>query len=390
MHLRPLILLGIVISMVTGVAGGLSLFMWRQNHLQQVLDAKTVSEVAAHIRKNYVVQVSDEELFTDALHGMIAGLDPHSRYLDRDDLDELRVETSGEFGGIGVEINLEDGFFTVVSPIDNTSAQRNGIQAGDRIIEIDHASLKGARLREVVRNLRGEPGTEVHVRIARSGIEAFDVYLERSKIEIPSVAMRWLEPGIAYARISSFQSSTGVDFVQALNDLITQQAVTGLVLDLRNNPGGILDESVAVADALLDEGMIVSTKGRLPSTETQYRADNIDLLNGSPVVVLINEGSASAAEVVAGALKDHGRATLLGTTTYGKGSVQRVLRLSNDAALKLTTAYYFTPNGLSIHESGIQAHQPLPVTDDEGRVLAEAVLVLRNIGEERLRAQLDP
>jgi carboxyl-terminal processing protease len=286
---------------------------------------------------------------------MLSELDPHSRYVGGGDLDALEADTTGEFGGIGIEIGLMDDHFVVIAPMPDSPANSAGLAAGDRILELDNTSLRGKRLTDVVELLRGEPGSNVNLLISNDQ-QTRDVTLTRAIIEIASVEEQMLEPGYGYIRISQFHNTTGKDFLGALKKLTeeNQSSLEGLVLDLRDNPGGVLQASVSVADAFLEDGLIVYTSGRLPSSHLKYRASGKDTLAGKPIVILINGGSASAAEIVAGALKDHSRATLIGATSYGKGSVQSVMPLDDHRAIKLTTAYYYTPNGASIHNIGIE------------------------------------
>ncbi len=375
MSLRPITLLGIVISIVTGIALGITGYhAWVSSDFDST-NARALQQALVHIQSNYVDDVSKRQLVNDALRGMLDGLDDHSNFLDSTAFDELQAQTRGHFGGIGIELGLVDGYFTVVAPLDDTPAARAGLQSGDRIIELDRESLKGKQLVDVVKMLRGPPGSELHLKLRRED-QSMDITLTRAKIEIASVRTRWLEPGYAYIRISQFQTDTGHDFTDALNALKNEDHIHGLVLDLRNNPGGVLQASVAVADAFLEKGLIVYTEGRQPSSHLKYRASGNDLLDGAPIAVLINQGSASASEIVAGALKDHSRATLLGTQSYGKGSVQSVLPLSDARAIKLTTAYYYTPNGATIHKQGIVPDIELEVSDNDA-VLAEAVRILK-------------
>ncbi len=375
MSLRPITLLGIVISIVTGIALGITGYhAWVSSDFDST-NARALQQALVHIQSNYVDDVSKRQLVNDALRGMLDGLDDHSNFLDSTAFDELQAQTRGHFGGIGIELGLVDGYFTVVAPLDDTPAARAGLQSGDRIIELDRESLKGKQLVDVVKMLRGPPGSELHLKLRRED-QSMDITLTRAKIEIASVRTRWLEPGYAYIRISQFQTDTGHDFKDALNALKNEDHIHGLVLDLRNNPGGVLQASVAVADAFLEKGLIVYTEGRQPSSHLKYRASGNDLLDGAPIAVLINQGSASASEIVAGALKDHSRATLLGTQSYGKGSVQSVLPLSDARAIKLTTAYYYTPNGATIHKQGIVPDIELEESDNDA-VLAEAVRILK-------------
>lgn len=355
MRLRPLTLTGIVISMVTGIALGISGYRFWLVDDPDTRHTRAFDEVLGEVQKNYVEEIGQDELVDHALRGMLDGLDSYSDFLDMSDYDNLQAETTGQFGGIGIELGLVDGFPTVVTPLDGTPASKSGMQSGDRLLYINKESLKGKKLIDVVGKLRGKAGSRVAITFKRDAQEPQTTTLTRAMIEVASVRGRLLEPGFAYIRISQFQTTTSEDFADLLTDLGSDRTLNGLVLDLRNNPGGVLQASVDVADALLTDGLIVYTEGRLPSSHLRYRASGQDLLKGAPVVVLINHGSASAAEIVAGALQDHDRATLLGSKSYGKGSVQSVLELSSGKrALKLTTSYYYTPSGRSIHELGIQ------------------------------------
>lgn len=356
MTLRPITLFGIVISMVTGVALGIIVSNYVLDGGADDRPGSDFDQVLNHVRANYVDEVAEQELVDNALKGMIEGLDKHSNFLDSNDFSNLQAETKGRFGGIGIELGLVEDFFTIISPLDGTPAANVGLEPGDRIVELDHKSLEGMKLVEVINTLRGEPGSPLHLRIERENEQQpLDFDLERAVIQVTSVKSKLLEPGFGYVRISQFQNTTSEDFNRALIELTeqTQAPLEGLVLDLRNNPGGVLQSSVDVADTFLTEGLIVYTEGRLPSSRLRYRASGRDYLEGAPIVVLINQGSASASEIVAGALQDHHRAIVLGTTSYGKGSVQSVLPLANNRAIKLTTAYYYTPNGRSIHKIGI-------------------------------------
>lgn len=356
MTLRPITLIGIVISMVTGIALGITGYHnWLEDRGKNP-ELLSFEEVLNQVQASYVDEVDKRELISGALRGMLDTLDAHSNYLDVDDYNTLRAETSGQFGGIGIELGLVDGFFTIISPLDGTPASAAGLQPGDRIIELDQESLRGKKLLDVVELLRGEPGTDIEMRLSRDAGDPFNVALTRTTIEITSVSGHFVEPGYGYIRISQFQNTTGEEFAAKLSELIEENetGLSGLILDLRNNPGGVLQASVAVADSFLEDGLIVYTEGRLPSSRLKYRASGRDILAGAPIVVLINDGSASAAEIVAGALQDHKRAQLIGTTSYGKGSVQSVMPLSGDRAIKLTTAYYYTPDGRSIHKIGIE------------------------------------
>lgn len=332
--------------------------VWAERDTEAALpleDLQTFTEVFARIKRDYVEPVSDEELLQNAISGMVSGLDPHSSYLTPQEYNDLQVGTQGEFGGLGIEVGMENGFIKVIAPIDGTPAQRAGIQAGDLIIRIDGHPVKGMSLQDAVERMRGEPGTDITLTIVRGDEAAFDVTITRDIIQVESVSHRMLAPGFGYLRVSQFQSRTGEDVIAAL-EALRQEAggdLRGLVLDLRNNPGGVLNAAVEVADAFLTEGRIVYTEGRVERADMGFTATPNDMLNGAPLVVLVNGGSASASEIVAGALQDHNRAVIMGRPTFGKGSVQSILPLPDGAALKLTTARYFTPSGRSIQAEGI-------------------------------------
>lgn len=388
MVLRPLTLIGIILSIVTGIALGVLTHVMTRDNLPAD-STGTLSAALRQVSENYVEEISEEELLSHAIDGMMRRLDDHSDFLDSSAFSTLKENTEGHFGGIGIELGLQDGYFTVISPIDDTPAAQAGMEAGDRITKLDGEWVKGMLLSDLIDSLRGKPGTTVSLGIERQGQETpitFD--LTRADIEFASVRSRLLEPGIAYIRISAFQDRTGDDVYDALANLAeqTNTPLEGLVVDLRNNPGGTLQSSVEVADHFLDQGLIVYTEGRLKSSYARYRATKGDLLDGAPIVVLINNGSASASEIVAGALQDHGRAQLMGTTSYGKGSVQSVLPLDHDQALKITTAYYFTPSGRSIHKTGIDPDVKFEGEDE--LLFAEAVALLKARDKSGLRASL--
>lgn len=319
-------------------------------------ELRAFAEVLDRIRTAYVEPVEDRVLLESAIEGMLSRLDPHSSYLDEEAYRNLQESTSGEFGGVGLEVDQDDGLIRVVSPMDGTPAAEAGIQPGDLIVRIDDRPVRDMTLAEAVAAMRGEVGSAVNLTIRRAGSEDLDeLTLIRSLIELPSISVRPLAPGFVKLRIAQFQYRTPDDLKRELARLQedAEPALHGLVLDLRNNPGGVLKSSVAVADTFLEGGRIVYTEGRLPSAQVSYSANGEDLSGGVPLVVLINEGSASAAEIVAGALQDHRRAVVLGTPSFGKGSVQTVLPLSDERAIKLTTALYYTPGGRAIQAHGI-------------------------------------
>lgn len=318
-------------------------------------ELRTFAEVLDRVKAAYVEPVDDKTLLENAIKGMLSNLDPHSAYLGPEDFQELQESTSGEFGGLGIEVGMEDGFVKVVSPIDDTPASRAGIEAGDLIVKINGAPTRGQTMTEAVDKMRGKIGEKITLTLVRDGGTPFDVTLARATIQVKSVKSQLLESGYGYIRITQFQVKTGEEVGKALAKLRKDNngKLRGLVLDLRNNPGGVLQSAVEVADHFLTKGLIVYTKGRLPNSELRFSADPADASEGVPLVVLINGGSASAAEIVAGALQDQKRGVLMGTDSFGKGSVQTVLPLNNDRALKITTALYYTPNGRSIQAQGI-------------------------------------
>lgn len=318
-------------------------------------DLRVFTKAYEHIRNAYIHEIDDKTLLEHAIRGMLDQLDPHSGYLDASSFDDLQVHTTGEFGGLGIEVGMEDGFITVVSPIDDTPAQRAGIEAGDMILKIDETPLKGLSLNEAVDQMRGPKGSDIVLTIVREGVDKpFEVKLTRDIIKVKSVRTELLEQQYAYIRIAQFQINTGRDVVQALKKMQQNHELKGIILDLRNNPGGVLQSSVEVVDAFLDSGMVVYTEGRMPHANIEYKASAGDVSEGLPIVVLINEGSASASEIVAGALQDHQRAVILGERSFGKGSVQTVIPITDDKAVKMTTALYFTPAGTSIQAQGIE------------------------------------
>jgi len=320
-------------------------------------DIRLLVEIFHKVKSDYVEPVTDKQLIDNAIKGLLAGLDPHSTYLDAEAYEELQEGTTGEFGGLGIEVGTEDGFVRVIAPIDDTPASRAGVQAGDTIIRLDDMPVKGITLNEAIKKMRGKPGTKISLTLLRDGVEKpIELTLVRDVIKIRSVRARLLEPGFGYVRVSAFQANTGDDLVAQLEKLKTESksALKGLVLDLRNNPGGVLGAAVAVSDAFLDAGRIVYTEGRIEDAKLEFDAKPPDLIGGAPLVVLVNEGSASASEIVAGALQDRQRAVIMGRQTFGKGSVQTILPMNNNAAIKITTARYYTPNGRSIQAEGIK------------------------------------
>jgi carboxyl-terminal processing protease len=319
-------------------------------------DARMLAEVLDRVEHDYVNPVDDHQLLQAAIRGMVSSLDPYSAYLDGDEYDEIKISSSGEYSGVGIEVSMEDDQVVVVSPFDGSPAAVAGIRSGDVIATIDGIPVNTTTLGDTIGRMRGKEGTSVKIGILREGSpEPLLFTLKRSRVELHSVKSELPELGFGYVRIAEFSETTGDDLVGALRDLRKRNGapLKGLVLDLRNNPGGVLEAAVSVADAFLDGGLIVSARGRTPESKFEMNATPGDELHGAPIVVLVNGGSASAAEIVAGALKDHRRAKLMGRTTFGKGSVQTVMPLSGDRAIKLTTSLYYTPSGVSINHRGI-------------------------------------
>lgn len=349
-------------------------------------DLRTFTKVFDQIRQGYVETIDDSTLLEYAIKGMLSELDPHSAYLSATSFDDLQMNTTGEFGGLGIEVGMEDGLVRVISPIDDTPAAKAGVQAGDLIVKLDDKPVKGMDLSQAVEMMRGTKGSKITLTIVREGVEQpFDLVLTRDIIKVQSVRTRMLEDGYGYLRIAQFQVNTGTDTEKAIETMMQDNPdMKGLILDLRNNPGGVLQASVQVADVFLNNGLIVYTEGRIKNADLSFNATPGDLTQGLPMVVLINDGSASASEIVAGALQDHRRAVILGTQSFGKGSVQTVIPLDEERAIKLTTALYFTPNGRSIQAQGI-------VPDIEvGRAQVTALPTRgQNITEADLQGRLD-
>ncbi|MBN2647614.1 MAG: S41 family peptidase [Thiotrichales bacterium] len=345
-------------------------------------------EVYERISTDYVDQVDDKKLLEGAISGMLSSLDPHSSYLPPVDAKEMEEHTRGEFGGLGMEVGMEDGFVKVISPIDDTPAQKAGIRAGDLIIKLGSEPVKGKTLGDAVKIMRGKPGTKLELTVVRKGEDApLTIELTRDVIKVRSVRQRMLKDDIGYVRISQFQVRTGQDLAKALETLEKDNGkpLSGLVLDLRNNPGGVLGAAVEVSDAFLEKGLIVYTEGRVNNSQMRFEAENGDLMNGKPIVVLVNEGSASASEIVSGALQDQKRAIIAGRDTFGKGSVQTLMQLNNGAAMKITTARYFTPAGRSIQAEGIKPDVEIDLLKVEKVEKSE----LGNVKEKDLSGHLD-
>jgi carboxyl-terminal processing protease len=341
-------------------------------------ELQTFADVFYQIREGYVEEVDDSTLFEYAVKGMLEGLDPHSVYMTREAYSDLQTQTDGEFSGLGIEIGRRGSYIEIIAPIDGSPAAEAGLQSGDVILKLDDTSVKGLSTDEAVDLMRGPVGSSIVLEIGRPGeAKPFEVTIIRDKIKIASVRGRLLAPRYGYLRIAQFGRSTGQEAREAIQKLATKSALKGLVIDLRNNPGGVLEASVEVAGLFLNEGDVVSTKGRHPNAGDSYSATSGDLLEGAPIVVLINGGSASASEIVAGALQDRRRGIVMGTRSFGKGSVQTVLPISESRAVKLTTARYYTPNGRSIQAEGIVPDivvERAQVTSVEGRRVTEADL----------------
>ena len=353
-----LVLVGLIAGLSISIGSGV--FAERETKSAAGLpveELRTFSDVFGRIKNDYVEDVEDSEMLNNAIRGMLSGLDPHSSYLDQEQFKELQVGTSGEFGGLGIEVGMEDGFVKVIAPIDDTPAQRAGVESGDLIIRLDDTPVKGLTLNDAVKIMRGKPGTVLRLTVVREGVDQpLKIDIKRAVIKVKSVKSRMLEDGFGYVRISQFQSKTAENMVDAIEGLKKESdgALKGMVLDLRNNPGGVLNGAVAVSDAFLKKGLIVYTEGRVSDSKLRFNATPDDVLNTAPLVILVNQGSASASEIVSGALQDHHRAIVVGTPTFGKGSVQTILPLSNGTAVKLTTARYYTPSGRSIQAEGIK------------------------------------
>ncbi len=368
-------------------------------------EVRMLSEVFGRIKSDYVEDVDDKRLIKEAINGMLTGLDPHSAFLDADAFKEMQTVTTGKFGGLGIEVGQEDGLIKVISPIDDTPAYKAGVKAGDYIFKVDDVSLRGVSINDAVKRMKGEPGTDVTLTVLRKGETKELVFkIRRAIIEIQSVRARAIEPGIAYVRVAQFEDATAEKMVRAINDAYKQNNGTlkGIVLDLRNDPGGLLNAAVAVSAAFLPkDALVVYTDGRVEDSKMRLTARKENYLRNSskedyitklppsikdlPMVVLVNNGSASASEIVAGALQDHKRAVIMGSQTFGKGSVQTILPLNNNSAMKLTTARYFTPNGRSIQAKGITPDQT--VTDGTQRLeMREADLEHHLIGDDEKKA----
>jgi carboxyl-terminal processing protease len=364
MTMRSRTLIALCAGAVFGFSGAIAGDVMAERRADETLNpantlpwqqARLFAEVYERIKREYVDEVDDKQLMEKAIRGMVAALDPHSAYLDTDEFEEIRLSTMGSYPGVGIEVVAEDSAVKVLRPIEGSPADQAGMLSGDLIVKIDNNDV-GADLAGAITRLRGPSGSNVQLTVRRPGTgELLDFSLRRSKVEVRSVMQTTLDPGFGYVRITSFSETTADDVGRAVAQLKREnpKGLHGLVLDLRNNPGGVLEAGVAVADAFLNEGVIVTADGRTPDSRFRMEATPGDLIDGAELVVLVNGGSASASEIVAGALKDHNRAELIGHKTYGKGSVQTVMPLAQGGAIKLTTSRYYTPSGVSIHGKGI-------------------------------------
>ncbi|MBP2669651.1 MAG: ctpA [Deltaproteobacteria bacterium] len=352
--------IGMTLAVAVFVAGFVVGDLTTSRHAAQATVAysklKLFGDVLSVVQNSYVEEVNSDNLIRGAISGMIQTLDPHSSYLTQDMLKQVEVETKGAFGGLGIEIGMKDGYLTVIAPIEDTPAARAGIQAGDRIVRIENESTKNMNVMDAVKRLRGEPGTKVAITVVReSSPDAKTYTITRDIIKIRSVRAKYLGDGIGYIRLAQFQQDSHAELERAVQGFLKEKGgLRGLVLDLRNNPGGLLDQAVKIADEFIESGLIVYTDGRVEAQKMKYAAHKEGTYMGFPIVVLVNAGSASASEIVAGALQDHGRAIILGQQTFGKASVQTILPLDDGSALRLTTARYYTPNGRSIQAKGIE------------------------------------
>jgi carboxyl-terminal processing protease len=376
-------------KILTAGFGALALFMMApmEAPVAQAASSETYrqlnlfGDVFERVRSDYVEEVSDKELIESAIAGMLSSLDPHSSYLNRESFEDMRVETKGEFGGLGIEVTMESGLVKVVSPIDDTPAAKAGVKAGDFITKLDGEQVLGLTLSEAVERMRGLIGTDIVLTIRREGVDQpIETRITRAIIKIQSIKAR-IEENTAYIRITKFNEQAEVGLIRELGKIKEElgDALTGVILDLRNNPGGLLDQAISISDAFLDKGEIVSTRGRRTDSVQRFNAKSGDLADGLPIVVLINGGSASASEIVAGALQDHRRAIILGTRSFGKGSVQTIIPLSGHGAIRLTTARYYTPSGASIQAKGIEPD----IVVEQGRIESE-----ENNGGQRDEASL--
>jgi carboxyl-terminal processing protease len=386
----------LIIAAIGGIAGGIVLSTQVAGPLIAQEDRANSSvyeqldlfgDIFERIRANYVEEVDEAALIEAAINGMLTSLDPHSSYLPPDDFDDMQVQTRGEFGGLGIEVTQEDGFVRVITPMDDTPAMEAGIEAGDFITHVDGEALLGLTLEEAVDLMRGPVGSEIVITVVREGEEEpFDVTIIRDRIQLTAVRHR-LEGNTAILRVSTFNDQTFPNLREGLQEMIDElgglENLNGVVIDLRNNPGGLLSQAIRVSDGFLDQGEIVSTRGREPQDGERYNATPGDLIEGRPMVVLVNGGSASASEIVAGALQDHRRAVVVGTDTFGKGSVQSIMPLAGNGAMRLTTSLYYTPSGRSIQALGIapdilvEQREPVEIEEDESAAMRRNEASLR-------------
>ncbi len=368
-----------------------------QNNGLPIDDLRIFAETFSRIKQGYVEPVDDKKLLRLAIQGMLSGLDPHSAFLEKDKFEDMRDGAKGEFGGLGIEVSMENGNVIVIAPIDDTPAKKAGILSGDIITRINKQSLKDLSLQDAVKLMRGKPGSEARLFILRQGqIKPIEITIKRAVIKTQSVKYEMLDNNFAYIRLSQFQTRSTEDLLSATSKLKRDAGgkLNGLILDLRNNPGGVLNAAVAISDAFLTKGTIVYTEGRLPDSQLAFKAAPDDIIDGAPIVVLIDGGSASASEIVAGALQDHKRAVIMGQKTFGKGSVQTIVPVNDFTAIKLTTARYFTPNGKSIQAEGIipdieVKNLTLKSTNPHGKRISEADLSghLQNLDKKAIKGK---
>lgn len=352
-----LFLIGILIGLLLAIGHSVYALKDHQPSAHQEIpfaELQTFTQVFSKVKSDYVEGVDDKKLIEDAIRGMLSGLDPHSAFMNTAEFNALKVGTTGQFGGLGIEVSMENGFVKVISPIDDTPASRAGLKPSDLIVKLDDTPVKGMTLNDAVKIMRGEPDTDILLTVIRDGeLAPLEFAITREIIRIKSVKSKMLEEGYGYVRIASFQSRTTTDLLKTIADLQKPSPLKGLVLDLRNNPGGVLSSAIGVSDAFINDGLVVYTEGRINGSSHRYTATPGDSLNGAPLIILINGGSASASEIVAGAMQDHKRALIMGNQSFGKGSVQTIQALGNGSAVKITTARYFTPKGRSIQAKGI-------------------------------------
>ncbi|MBM4326947.1 MAG: S41 family peptidase [Deltaproteobacteria bacterium] len=381
----------ISVTFIVTVSGGTETAVGKSPDYKELLLFRQVMQI---VQKNYVKDVTDKDLIQGAINGMLQSLDPHSSFLTEELFKELQVETRGEFGGLGIEITLDNGILTIVSPIEDTPAFEAGLKAGDKIIKIDGESTKNITLLQAVKKMRGQKGSKVTLTIMREGFKKFkDFTITRDIIHVRSVKKEALEPGYPYIRVVNFQESTTKDLKQAIKDLGGEDSVKGLILDLRNNPGGLLDQAVKVANLFVDKGLIVYTDGRVKDQRMEFKATKSGRHYNFKLAVLINEGSASASEIVAGCMQDHNRGLVLGTKSFGKASVQTIIPLDNGSGLRLTTAYYYTPLGRHIQKTGILPDVDLKEqveTQLDAQAKEEAKQDKKDKSMERLLARAKP